>query len=130
MQRTLAGRSIQPGVDLGDVGGRGPAALRGRLPQGPLGFRRAKLAIRFGLERRRLAGGLQFEAVQAGFELELAGEGFALVGAGPQALHFLAVLVGLVAVRIDAGGRRPRLGRRGGGEGEQGQGGNDQPGHG
>ena len=123
-------RAIEPGVYLGDVGGGVAATFGGDFAKGALFLRRAKATPGRRLDRLRLPGGLELKPVEPGLEFKLAGEGLALVGAGAQALHLLAVLVGLVAVRIDAGGRRPRLGRRGGGEGEQGQGGNDQPGHG
>ena len=67
----------------------------------------------------RLAGGLDFEPVEASLELELTREGLALVGAGAQTVDLVAVLLSLPGVRTTAGRRIDRrdlgLGRTGGG---------------
>lgn len=60
-------------------------------------------------------------SIEARLQLQLASEGLALVRLGAQSVHLQAMLVGLIAVRINsrrAGTRLPRLGlgrgRRGG----------------
>lgn len=53
--------------------------------------------------------GLDPLAIETGLQLQLAGEGLALVGVGPEAVDLEAVLVSLVAMRIDRGLSRARL---------------------
>ena len=125
--RVSVGGAVQPGVDLGDAGGRSPAAVGGGFPQRTLVFRRAEGASVEGQDRFRLAGRLDLQPVQPGLELKLPGEGVALVGPGAQAVDLIAVLVRLIAVQVDADaggriGRRdlgPRRSGDGGGESER-----------
>lgn len=122
-------RAVQPGVDLAQVGGRSTAALGGRLAQG-LFLGRGSQGPK-GLHRVRIkaTGGFDPLKVQAGLKVKLACEGLALIGLGAQPVHLQAVLVGLVAMRVDrglAGTRLPDLGlRQGRGGAEQGQCGQD-----
>lgn len=119
----LVGRTVQPGVDLGDPGGGGPAAVGGGFPQRALCLRGAEGAPGGRLHGLRLAGGLDLKPVQPRLELKLTREGFALVGLGAQAVDLVAVLIALVAVRINAvsGVRRRGLGLGGGGDAGEGE---------
>lgn len=105
----LAGRAVEPGVDLSDAGDGVATAHGGGFPQRAFDLGRPRGPVR----RRRFEAGparrLDVETVQTGFDLKLAREGRAPVRLGAQAVDFVAMLVGLKSMRIDAG---PELRRR------------------
>ena len=114
--RTLFGglvAAIEPGVDLAHVRHDRGATSGGRLAKRSLFPGRAQGARSLRLDRLRQARGLDPLAVETGLGLQLTGEGLAVFSLGAEALHFEAVLVSLIAVRVDrrlAGTRLPRLG--------------------
>lgn len=119
--------AIQPGVDFADGRHCRGAAFRGRQPGGALLFGRPKGSRREsrGLRQTRR---LQPLPGQTALEPEAVGEGLTLVRLGAQPVHFVTVLIDLIAMGIDRGEARTgrNLGRDRAGDGGEGGGQGDQ----